>query len=157
MDRLGRRGILDQLEQPVPEHHLARRDRQIATDLERMLVGHRHPALLQVVKQVGKAREQTLAPGLDRLVDHFGVQRREIGRAHRIDELARLEVQPLTHRFGNAFERPDHFEEIVAGKQIAAPDQIEGRIFAPLPGAKAPVGRGRGKRGQILSGKACRP
>ena len=49
VDLVGRRGVLDQLDQLVLEDHGARRGADVAAHLERRLVGHRDAALGQVL------------------------------------------------------------------------------------------------------------
>jgi len=57
------------------------------------LVGDRQPAFAHVREQVPEAGLQALA--LERELQHLRIGRGEVGRAHRIDELARVEAQPL--------------------------------------------------------------
>ena len=99
---LGGGRVLDQLHQPVLVHHLARAGRDVAAQLERFRVGHldAEPAApaLQIAEQVVQAAQQVLAPGLDGAAQHLGVGEHEIARAHRIDELARVEIHLLLGR-----------------------------------------------------------
>ena len=92
---VGRRRVLDQLVERRLLDHLAGRRRQVAPDLERARLGLRQLARRDVLEHVGEALEQILAAGLDRPLQHLRVGQREIGRAHRIDEAARREAQPL--------------------------------------------------------------
>ena len=93
MDRLGRRRILDQLDQLIAVHDLTRRQRQIAPRFERLRVGHLDAPGLQVAHQILHAIDQVLTTSFDGLVDHLGVGEQRIGRADRIQKLAHIELQ----------------------------------------------------------------
>jgi hypothetical protein len=85
----GQRRVLDQLEQRVLEHHRALGHGHVAADFECALVGDRDAAALHVAGQIGQTRLETAAPGFEGELDRIRIGGREIGRAHRVDELAR--------------------------------------------------------------------
>jgi hypothetical protein len=89
--RLG--GVLDQLNQLVLEDDRSGRYRQIAADFEGGFVDPGDTPLLQILDQVLHSGHQAARTRLDRRSNDFRVGRREIGRAHRIDELPRVEAK----------------------------------------------------------------
>ena len=86
IDLLGQRRVLDQLDQVVLEHHLARADRGVAPDLEGVHVGLPDQELalaaLQVLQHHLQPAHQVLALLVQRRLQHLGVQREEVGRVH---------------------------------------------------------------------------
>ena len=109
LHRLGRRRVLDQLHQIVLVDDLARRGGDVLAELERRHVGHldRQAALaaLQIVEQVLQSVDQVLAAAFDRRAQHLGVGQHEIRRRHRVDELARVEID-LARRSARRAPRP---------------------------------------------------
>ena len=88
-----------QLDQVVLEHHLAGRDADVLAQFEGLHVGHLDVQLalaaLKITQQVVQALQQVLAAGLGSLAQHLGIGQQEIRRAHRIDELPRVEIHLL--------------------------------------------------------------
>jgi hypothetical protein len=87
-----RRRVLDELDQLVLEDHLARRRRQVAADLEGVVVGHRDAALAEVGEEVLDAGGDAGALRGKRRLDEFRIGRREVGGRHGVDELAGEEL-----------------------------------------------------------------
>ena len=99
VDLLRRRRVLDQLHQVVLVDHRARRGGDVLADREGLGVGHldRQLALaaLQILQQVVQALHQVLAAGLDGGAQHLRIGHDEVGRRHRVDELAGIEIHLL--------------------------------------------------------------
>ena len=85
--RLGERLVLDQLKQLVLEDDGTGRDREIAADLESLLVGHRDAAFAEILEQVPHARRHAVAAGLHRTLDRLGIGGKVVRRAQRIQDL----------------------------------------------------------------------
>ena len=115
----GGRGILDQLVEIGAVDHLARRRRQITPHFERGLVGMRHLPLGEIGEHILQALEQVFAAGLDRLFEHFGVGRGEIGRADRIQKTARGKAHLLALLVVDALQRVDLSEQLVREQEVA--------------------------------------
>src|SRR6516164_6773625 len=89
----GERLVLNKLDQFVLEDDGARRDGEIAADLESLLVGHRDAALADVVDQVLDSGRQAFAARLHRKPQRLRIAGEIIRRAERIQDLARKEAQ----------------------------------------------------------------
>ncbi len=80
--RLGGRAVLDQLQQPVLEHHLAGAGGDVLADAEGRIIGHldREAPLvaLEILQQIGEAPHQILAPALDGGFHHLGIGQGEV-------------------------------------------------------------------------------
>ncbi len=132
-------------------HHLARRRRQVPTDLERVGIGLRHLPLGHVGEHALEAGQQILAAGLDRLFQHRRVGGREVRRAHRIDETLHREAHLLLLLRVEPFDSIDIAEHVVGDEKIALADPVEHGVFAPARIAEAFVGivnRWFGRRGE---------
>ena len=152
----GGRLVLDELDQLVLVHDIARRHRQVATDLERRLLGLADALLLHVAEQIGEPARQALALGVERLAQRLGIGGGEIRRAHRIDPLARGEARA---RLGLRLELGglDQLVEIARGQQVGLLQIVVIRVVAPFLRREAPVaGLGRGER-LALAGRERRP
>ena len=143
--RFRRRRVLDELHQVVLEDDLARRHRDVLADAELGVVRHpdAEPALaaLQVVQQVRKALEQVLAAGLGGAPQHLRVGQEEVGRAHRVDELAGVEVHLLRRLLVHAVDVGRHVLEEPGGQEIGLPDEVEHLVLAPRLVLEAAVAR----------------
>ena len=126
---------MDQLHQVILEHHLAGGDGDVLAHLELAVIGHPDAQLalapLQVGEQVGQALEQIGAAGLGGAAQHLGVGHDEIRRAHRIDELAGIEIHFLGRLGVQPLSALHHGGEIPAAQQITLPNEIKHLIFAP--------------------------
>ena len=132
--RAGR--ILDQLHHLVLEHYLARRDRDIAAELEGGLVrvAYRQPAApaFQVAQQVRQAAQQVLAAGFSRAPQYLRIGQQEVCRAHGIDELAGVEIHLLRRGRVQPVHLRHHVVHEARGQQIGLLDEVED--LAALPG-----------------------
>ena len=142
MDLLGLRRVLDQLDQAVAEHHLARRDGEVAPRRERVGVDHGQPPLLEVAQEVARPVGDAGAAGL-----HRPAQRRRVGeqqerRAGRVDELLQVEAQPLAlgglEVLGLAL-----LQQEVRGEQVQVLERAVDRVGVPFRGVEPLVLRAR--------------
>ena len=97
MHRAGGRRVLDQLHQPVAQHHPPRRDGHVAPRLVALGAGRRQVARLapRVFQRVGHAAPQVHAALGHRALLHHRVQRDEVRRRHHVEPLARREAHHL--------------------------------------------------------------
>jgi hypothetical protein len=130
LDLRRHRRVLDQLDQLVLVDDGARRVGEIAADLEPGFVDPRDPPLLNVLDQVLHAGGETRRAGLDRSADHFRIGGGKVRRAHRVDELARVELQlqpgPLVH-----LRLLDELGELPGAEQIGLLEQVVVRCRRP--------------------------
>ena len=135
---------------------LAGRDREVATDLEGRRVAHRDPALARVDDEVGRALDQALALGLGGPPEDLGVGGREVGRRHRVDELAGHELEPVPVVLGQRDQRGE-LGQVLGGQQVALLQQREIRQLGPLRRGEAPIpGRRRDHLGNRRRARARR-
>ena len=78
IDLFGQRLVFEQLKVLVLEHHGAFGGGDVFTDLEDAFVGHRHMALLHVMKHVCQALGNALAPGFDGFFLRLGIERQKV-------------------------------------------------------------------------------
>ena len=94
---LGGRRVLDELDEVVAEHHLARRRGDVLPDHEGVRRAHPHvePAGLriEVAEEVGHAVEDAPPTGFDGGAERLRVGGEEVGRRERIDHLPGGEVE----------------------------------------------------------------
>jgi len=135
--RSGRR-VLEKLDQLVAEDDVAGRHREVAANLERLLVAHRNAAAPRIGGEVGEPSHQARPLGRERALQHFGIGRHEVRRRERIDVLLRHEREPFLVLFG---QRRDVRElgEIFAEQQIALLQESEVGELAPFLGREAAV------------------
>ena len=96
VDVRGLRGVLQQLDEAVAEHHLAGRDRHLLADLEGLGAGGASALdrAARVVEPVLEAADQIL-PGLGgRALQELGVGLQEVGRGGRLEQHAPGEIRP---------------------------------------------------------------
>ena len=136
---VGRRRILDELEQARFVDHLARRHRQVAAQLERPLGALADLPALDVGEHVAQAGEQILALGLDRALHDLRVERKVIGRAHRIDEALGGEAQPAARGLVEALDLLHRAKQFVGDGKVALAHCVEVRAVAPFGAAEAAV------------------
>ena len=154
--RLRRRGVLDELDEVVLEHDLARRDADVLTELERLHVGHLDVeaplAVLEVGQEVLQPVEQVLAVRFDRGAQHLGVGHDEVCGREGVGELARIEVHLARGRLVEPVGFAHHVGEPAGRQQVGLLDVIEDRVFLPGGIAEAPVARfGHGKGRSFLA------
>ena len=65
------------------------------------------------------------------LAQHFGIGQQEIGRAHRVDELARIEIDLLGGRRIEPVHLLHHVLHEAGGQQVGLPDEVENLVFLP--------------------------
>ena len=94
---------------------------------------------LEIVEHVAQAPQQVLALGLDRLPERRGIGGEEVGRRHRIDELARIEGELRGVLLVQAAQVPDRRVSAGGGEQVGLLQMIEEPALAPGRIAKAPV------------------
>ena len=147
VDLLGRRRVLDELDQLVLEHDLARRGRDVLADLEGLHVGlaDRELALaaLEVGQQVLQALDQVLALALDRRLHDLRVGQGEVGRRHRVDELARIELDLLRRLVVDALDLLDRALQPARGEQVGLLEVVEHDLVLPGRIGEALVALGR--------------
>ena len=145
VDGLRRRVVLDELHEVVAQHDLAGRDGDIAADLEGGHVGLRDAQLplsgLQVAEQVLEAAQQVLAIAVHRFAEDPGVGGGEIGRRHRIDELARVEGNLVGVVPVGALGFRQAAEQEARGQQIGLLDEVENEVLSPGGVLEAAVAR----------------
>ncbi|MFT3770568.1 MAG: hypothetical protein QM820_34510 [Minicystis sp.] len=147
VDLLGRRRELDELHQIGLEDDLARRGGDVAAQLEGLHVLHANPQValpgLEIFEQVGEALHQVLAAALQRGLEHRGVERDHVGRRHRVDELAGVEVDALRRLGIEALHVGHGLLEGARREQVRLLDEIEDGALGPLLVLEAAVlGRG---------------
>ena len=107
---------------------------------------------LQVAQQVLEAAQQVLAIAVHGLTQHPGVGGGEIGRRHRIDELARVEGDLVGLVPVGAFGLRQAAEQEARGKQIGLLDEVEDEVLPPGGVLEAAVARfGLGDRRRRLA------
>ena len=91
------RRVLDQLEHLGAQHHMARRDREVAADLERggVDLGGNRPAPDDITGQIARPLEQAQATGPNRRAQRDRVAEQEVRRGDRIGDLGHQETDPL--------------------------------------------------------------
>ena len=150
MHGLRRRRILDQLDQVVAVDHLARRDRDIAADLEglgtdRRLAGKQALHVFQPVTCAAQKVEAALLRGTAQ--DHR-IQPRQVGRCEHVHQLAHHEADLGFMMARQARHLSGRLQPPGLGEQMALHDRVE-RPFRPRAVGKALVA-GRGFRGRIM-------
>ena len=152
---LGRRRVLDELHQVVLEDDLAGRDRDVLADLEGVQIGHLDAQLalaaLEVAQQVLQALHQVLAAGLDGRPQHFRIGEQEIGRRHRVDELAGVEIDLLRRLVVEAVHLPHRLLHPARGQQVGLLDVVEELVLFPGRILEAAVVRRRAVTGAASS------
>ena len=127
--------ILDQLHQIILINNLARRDGDILAHLELAFIRHADAKValpaFKVGQQIGQALQQILATGLRRAAQHFRIGHSEIRGAHRIHELAGVEIHLLRGFFIQPLGVMHQALHVACGKQIALPDEVKHFILAP--------------------------
>ena len=135
--------ILDQLEQFVLEHHLARRRGDgLALD-ERALVGAAADDTLaahRVLDEILEPVDQIGAVGLLHPLHHVGVGEGEIGRGDGVEILVEQEA---AHRLGAivAVAQRHHLAQLGRGEQISIAHRSIIRIVLPVGRVEPPVAR----------------
>ena len=104
-----------------------------------------------------QAVDQVLAAAVDRGAQHFGVGQHEIRRRHRVDELARIEIDLARGLVVEPVDLLDRRLHPARGQQIALLDEVEDRVVAPRLVAEAAVaGRGLDHRLGLAAEHALR-
>ena len=118
------------------------RNRQIAADLESLLVGHRDAAFAEILEQVPHTRRHAVAAGLHRTPDHLGIGGKVVRRAQRIQDLPCEETHscPRPVVEGRTFDQIVH----VAGvHEVRLLEKLVIRAFLPLLACEPPIALGR--------------
>ena len=138
----------------VLEHDRARRDREVAADLERASRrSSRCGRGRTSATRLASPCTRLAAVGRERRLEHLGIGRDEIGRRDRVDVLARHEREPLLVVVGQAARRGE-LAQVVAVEQVA--------LLEPARTTAARATRGASKRrspgaGSTTDGSARRP
>ena len=132
------RRVLNELDEFVLVHDLSGRDGKIAAHLEGGLVNPRDPALLDVLDQILHSGRETRGPGLDRGAHDVRIGRREIRRAHRIDELPGVETK-LKLQLVVDLRFVDDFGQLLRIRKIGLLEQLIERRMIPRFVLEAPV------------------
>ena len=139
---LGRRRVLDQLDQPVAVDHLARRQGEVAARREGRQVDDAETAFLQVVQQVARPVGEAGPAGLHGPAQGGGIGHQQQRRAHGVDELAQVEVQALPLRLVHALDLA-LLQQPVRGQQVQLLEGAVDRVVVPFRRREPLVGRGR--------------
>jgi len=89
---------------------------------------------LEVHQQVAQAAQQVVAAGLHGAAQDLGVGQQEVGRAHRLDELAGVEVDLLRGARRQAVDVAHDVLHVAGGQQVGLLDEVEHLL---LPGGVA--------------------
>ena len=115
--------------------------------LEGLHVGHLDAQLalaaLEIAQQVVQALQQVLAAGLGGLAQHLGIGQQEIRRAHRIDELARVEIDLLRGLRVEPVDLRHHVLHAARRQQVGLLDEVEDLVLLPGVVLEAAVRRRR--------------
>ena len=129
------RRVLQQLHQVVLIDHLARAERQIGADLERLEVGHldREPTFAprQILEQVIEAVQQIGAATLQGGAQDLRIGRHEVAGRHRIDELTGVELDLPPGLVVETLELVDRIDQPARGQQVRLLDEIEHGVVVP--------------------------
>ena len=144
MDLLGQRRVLDELDEVVLEDHRPGRDGGVAAHLEGVHVGLADQELALAAIEVGQhhleAAHEVFALLLDGRLEHLRVQREEVGRVHRLDELPGIE-RGLAPGLGvHVADGADRVLDPARGQQVGLLEILEERVLAPLLVGEALVG-----------------
>ncbi len=144
MHRCRGRRVLDQLDQPIAEHDLAGRDRDVAADLKLLDAGGTLAAqrTVPVVDEIERARAQVGAALAHRALEDLRIGRDEVGRRHHVQELARAERDHPLVLPRDAAHAGRRVVPPLLRQQEALVDRVEGRL-APRLVDEAPVLRQR--------------
>ena len=141
--RLGRRLVLDELDQPVLKDHRARRGGDVAADLEGVHVGlpgaQAVPGVLEVLGELAHPPHQALAPGLAHFAQHHRVGQREVGGRERIHDLASDEVELLRLAAVEPLDAGEAAAQPARIQQIGLLEKVEDRVVRPFGVAEAVV------------------
>ena len=115
--------------------HLALGDGDVLAELEGVRVGHLDGQLaapaLEVREQIVQAAQQVLAAGLGGPPQHLGVGEQEVGRAHRVDELARVKIDLLRGLGVEPVDVAHHVLHVAGGEQVGLLDEVEDLVLLP--------------------------
>ena len=141
---LRRRRVLDQLDQVVAQHHLARRHRDFVARPEARAVGRRLAGEVRqrVAPPVVRALRQVHAARFHRARDDFRIGRQEVGRAQHVEHLARGERDHPLVMAADAGDVVGRVPDPLLHQQEALVDQVERRLL-PRRIDEAPVLRQR--------------
>ncbi len=139
------RGVLDELEDVRAQHDLARGHRQVLADLERIRLDHRGHARSrrEVAHQPSPALHEVAAAGVERALEHLGVDERVVGRRQRLHEVLGDEAHPLRVapvEIG-VVDEPAH--RLTAGQVSLEGAPVEGVLRPRLVGPATVLGRRR--------------
>ncbi len=161
IDLVGQRRVLDQLHQLVLEDDLAQRGGDVLAHLEGLHVGlaDRQPTLatLEVGQQVLQTLDEVLAFALDGRLHDLRIGEREVRRRHRVDELARVEVDLLRRLVVDALDLLDRALQPARGEEIGLLEVVEDDLVLPCRIVEALVALGGlGHRLDFLAHHALR-
>ena len=135
---VGERPVLDELDQLVLEDDRSWRHREIAADFERLLVGHRDPALADIVDQVLDPCCQAVAARVHGTPKRLWIGGEIIRGTQRIQDLAckesELPASPLV--YGGTFDEIAHVANV---DKIGLFQKVVERAFSPLLAGKPTV------------------
>jgi hypothetical protein len=94
--RRGHRGVLDELDEWIAEHHCAGRTGQVLANFEhRFLHLRRQAAVLhEILEIVLEPAPQALAPRVDELLERRRIGQKRVGRGERVDDDRRDQARP---------------------------------------------------------------
>ena len=149
----GGRRVLNELDQLILVDHAARAHADVAADLERGVVGHRDPALDQILGEQAKPFGQAGAAGFHRELQRLRIRGQRVGRAQRVGHLSQGEA-PLC--LGAVVQRRgiECLAHQLRLRQIGPGDQVVAGVLVPGFGAEPSV-RDR-LRGQAQRRPRCR-
>ncbi len=158
----GRGRVLNELHQLVLEDHLARRDGEVAADLEHRRIGlpdfQVAAAGFDVLGKHVHAANEVVGIGDECLTQQFGVGQDEIRRRQRIGDLPHVEFGFLPGVGTEIGGVADQLAGPVRGEEIGLFEKIEELVLRPFRVGKALVaGSGRCDRRDVLAGEPlCR-
>ena len=134
--RLGRRRVLDELDEIVAEHDLARRVRHVDPDLEALRVRLAHLELaaagLDVLGEHLHAAHEIGAVLLDRRADELGVRGEEVRGRQRARQLPDVELGLVAGVLVEPFRLLDERLGPARGDEIGLLEEVEDRVLRPL-------------------------
>ncbi len=148
--------VLDELHQLVLENHLARREREIAADLEFLGIGLADPEIavsgLDVLGQHVHAAHEILGVRGDGLAHDLRIGQHEIRRCDRVGDLPHIEVGLLPCVRVEPLRVLDQMVGPLHGQEIGLLEKIVELVGRPFGIGEALVARvGRGDRVDLLA------
>ncbi len=132
--------VLDELDQPVAEDHLAGRRREVLSDLEGIDADRHAPAgrTLGIFDEIPGAAQEIAAAFREGLAQDLGVGRDEVGRRDHVEHLPRREFEDALVAFRHAVHAGRGVMPPVLAEKEGLRNDVEGPLL-PLGAAEAPI------------------